>query len=337
MMGTRSKSWLVWILAVVVVALLRHITVLADFYVLNIYPAVSWVLSLASCAVPFSLEEIAVLAFAVLLIAFIVKKRFLSILKLAAVIYMWFYLGWGICYSRTGLLERAGVQRAQFDEQQFKDFLYDYSNALDSLYQASLEPSDFDVVAGMKKFYSQVPRRYGLAKPRKWQHAKKPLLNWLYSGSGVSGFMGPFFAESQLNRDLPDEDYPFTLMHEYSHLLGTAVESEANWWAFQACNAQPDAGVRFCGYYSILPYVWSNARGLLDDEDFQAWSATVLPEIIELNRENYEFWQSKRFEPLDKAQNFIYNIFLKGNGVAGGTQNYSQVVGLLMALPVVSD
>ena len=51
----------------------------------------------------------------------------------------------------------------------------------------------------IKEIYRQVPSMYGLALPQDYQHPKQVWFNPLYSGVGVLGYMGPFFAESQLN------------------------------------------------------------------------------------------------------------------------------------------
>lgn len=374
-----------WLLPVAAVAITRHITPLADFYATHIYPSVSGALSFLSQVVRISFTEITILAFILVLVTIIVKafkkggsiqSGAISLLKLAAVIYVWFYLGWGICYSRSSLTDRTGIERPEFESDRFTAFLNDFSSTMDSLYILSQQQSDAigsnppqaspdsssmsgnfrsrrtrfrmtgleasdpkakEIEAGMKQFYASVPARYGLAKPRSWQHVKRPLLNRLYSGCGVTGFMGPFWGESQLNLEVWPVSYPFTLMHEYSHLLGTAVESEANWWAFQACNAQSDPAIRYSAYYSILPYVWSNARTLLESDAFAAWTRTISPEILDQWQSESEFWQQKRFAPLDKAQSFIYNLFLKGNGISTGMKNYSEVVSLLIALPTPSN
>lgn len=326
---------ILWIVAVAAVAVFRHVTVLADFYALHIYPVVSGALSFVAQVVPFSLEEIAVLAFVALLVYFIARRRLVSILKLAAAVYIWFYVGWGLNYSRSGILERVGKKSEAYDREQFREFLYSYSATLDSLYILSQTTDDYDLETGMKDFFSSVPTQYGLAQPRSWQHAKKPLFNWLYSGCAVLGFMGPFFCEFNINSDVLPEEIPSLMAHEYSHLLGVASESEASWWAFQACNAQPCAAVRFSAYYSVLPYVCSNAMGLLDEDEYGAWVGTLDNGIIDMYERSSAYWSEKYFVPLAKVQRFLQNLMLKSNGVHAGTRSYSQVVGLLMTLPQV--
>ena len=48
----------------------------------------------------------------------------------------------------------------------------------------------------------------------------------------VTGYMGPFFTEFNLNQELLSVEYPFTYAHELAHRLGIASEAEANLYAY---------------------------------------------------------------------------------------------------------
>ena len=66
----------------------------ADFYAVHIYPAVSYVLSLAGSIFPFSLEEIVVLGFVtafviITIMAIRVRQKFTIWLKKTLVVAMW--------------------------------------------------------------------------------------------------------------------------------------------------------------------------------------------------------------------------------------------------------
>ena len=141
-----------------------------------------------------------------------------------------------------------------------------------------------------------------------------------------------FFAEAQLNGDLPEVQHPFTYAHEFSHLLGVSNEAEANYWAYRACTESSSTALQYCGYFGLFPYVLSNASYLLPKEDFQAWIQTVRPEVIEQYKEKNRYWQ-ERYSPLiGSIQDFSYNLFLKGNKIASGKKNYAEVIGLLLSL-----
>ena len=144
--------------------------------------------------------------------------------------------------------------------------------------------------------------------------------------------MNPFFAEAQLNGDLPEVQHPFTYAHEFSHLLGVSNEAEANYWAYRACTESSSTALQYCGYFGLFPYVLSNASYLLSKEDFQAWIQTVRPEVIEQYKEKNRYWQERYSPIIGSIQDFTYNLFLKGNKIASGKKNYAEVIGLLLSL-----
>ena len=145
--------------------------------------------------------------------------------------------------------------------------------------------------------------------------------------------MGPFFAEAQLNADLPDVQYPFTYAHEFSHVLGVSNEAEANYWAYRACTESPSTALQYCGYFGILPYVLSNASHLLSKDDFQTWLQTIRPEVKEQFNQKNEYWRNLYSPLIGSIQDFSYNLFLKGNQIPSGKKNYAEVIGLLLSLP----
>ena len=57
----------------------------------------------------------------------------------------------------------------------------------------------------------------------------------------------------------------------------------------------------------------------------------IRPEIIQLAKSDRNYWLSKRCKVLDAAQDFIFDLYLRGNHVAEGRKSYSGVVGLILA------
>ena len=113
----------------------------ADFYAEHCYPLISTVFSRVSSIVDFSLEEIIVLAFVVTLVDVLVKaiRRKEGLIKwigktvvVLMWLYVWFYMGWGNNYYRTGLYERNGIQRVRFEQEAFGRFLKEYTAELNS-------------------------------------------------------------------------------------------------------------------------------------------------------------------------------------------------------------
>ena len=315
---------------------------MAEWYARMVYPIFSATLSAFSSLFPFPLMEVFVVGLILWLIIYPIRLRkkgirlrkiMLSEGEILAWVYVWFYLGWGMNYYRHHIYTRMQMTPVAYEEQHFKDFLKDYTERLNATYQASTDIADEELKQHVHAFYAQLPASYGLAQPKSWQEPKDFIFTSLYSKVGVLGSMGPFFAEAQLNADLPAIQYPFTYAHEFSHLLGVSNEAEANYWAYRACTESTSSTLQYCGYFGLLPYVISNASYLLPKEEFQAWVQTIKPKIIEQYNEKNMYWRELYSPWIGKIQDFTYNLFLKSNKIPSGKKNYAEVIGLLLSLP----
>ena len=270
-------------------------------------------------------------------------KTLLRIAELLLWIYVWIYIAWGCNYFRADLYMRTGTERLAYDELVFKDFLHAYTDGLNAAYASFKENPDnvgleqTDLEAYVKQAYSEVPDTYGLSVPRPWQHPKDVLLKNLYSSVGVLGYIGPFFCETQLNPDLLPDQYPFIYAHEYSHLMGVSNEAEANYWAYQICIASDYPSVKYSGYYSLLPYVLSNASRTLTADEYRKLLSDIHPDILSQYSLERNYWNSLYSPLLGKIQSAIYNAFLKGNKISSGTANYLEVIDMIISVPSAID
>ena len=323
------------------ITLCRYQPGIAEWYARTVYPPLSAALSAFSSLFPFPLMELLVVSLILWLILYPVWKRkkgipwrkiLLREMEMLAWIYVWFYWGWGLNYFRYNIYTRLQTPPVPYEEQHFKEFLKDYTEKLNSTYQSDTEIDSERLKEYVQTFYANLPSTYGLSQPKEWQEPKNFIFTSLYNKVGVLGSMDPFFAEAQLNDDLPEVQYPFTYAHEFSHLLGVSNEAEANYWAYRACTESPSTTLQYCGYFGLFPYVLSNASYLLPKEDFQAWIQTVRPEVIEQYKEKNRYWQERYSPIIGSIQDFTYNLFLKGNKIASGKKNYAEVIGLLLSL-----
>ncbi len=327
-------SALVAALLLGVVLMCRSRTAWADWYALHFYPAWSGAVSWLSARVPFSLDEWVVILAAVLALAHLVRlrKRWAALIALLLWITVWFYGGWGINYFRSSIFERAGKRPEVFEPQRFRLFLEDYAQQLNASYRPVEELDRAAVEQEVKQYYATLSPDWGLAKPKDWQRPKRLVVNRLYSAVGVTGYVGPFCSEIQVNEDTPDRQYPFLFAHELSHLLGVSSEAEANFWAWQACRASADPLVRYAGLQSLLPYVLSNARAALPEEEFVRWRDTLRPEVKAVLQDEQAFWRERYVPWIGRLQSKFYNLFLKGNRIRSGMANYNEVVQMILTL-----
>lgn len=261
-------------------------------------------------------------------------------------VYAWFYIAWGLNYSQPNIYCRTGMKPAEVSEAKFREFAYRYADSINSLSEETAfdgqRESQFNgmVDDGLKnrvrdavlKGYNEIGAKEGINAPfNQHPHAKTMLFTPLSSMSGVTGSMGPFFCEFTLNGDIRPHDYPAIYAHEYAHLLGIANEGEANFYSYIVCTASSDKAVKFSGYYHIFFHVLRNVFDILGEKEGEKFLKYIRPEIIQLAKSDRNYWLSKRCKVLDAAQDFIFDLYLRGNHVAEGRKSYSGVVGLILA------
>lgn len=356
----KSLKWRhgVLIALLILVTLTKMIPLWGFIYTTRIYPVIGTLLSPISGFFPFAVGDI----FIALSIAWVIlypiyeiglrKKRvFGRVAEYLLWVYAWFYIAWGLNYSQPNIYYRIGMKPVEVSKAKFKKFAYQYADSLNALSNASLSNAslsnarksispDSIVDDGLKnrvrdavlKEYNKIGYREGINRPfNQHPHAKTMVFTPISSMSGVTGSMGPFFCEFTLNGDILAHDYPATYAHEFAHFLGVANEGEANFYSYIVCTASADKQVRFSGYYHIFFHVLNNVFDILGEKEGERFLKHIRPEIIQRARNDRRYWLSKRCKALDAAQDFIFELYLKGNHVAEGRKSYSGVIGLILA------
>ena len=362
-------KWRHWLLLVLLllVTLTKMIPLWGFIYTTRIYPIIGTLLSPISGFFPFAVGDIFIALSIVWVIFypiyeiglrkklarryfFLTAKRgsypkkkvvFGRVAEYLLWVYAWFYIAWGLNYSQPNIYDRTGMKPVKVSEAKFKAFAYQYADSLNAL---SISEKSFfsDSIAddGLKnrvwdailKEYNKIGYKEGINAPfNQHPHAKTMVFTPLSSMSGVTGSMGPFFCEFTLNGDILPHDYPATYAHEFAHFLGVANEGEANFYSYIVCTASADKQVRFSGYYHIFFHVLNNVFDILGEKEGERFLKHIRPEIIQRARNDRHYWLSKRCKALDAAQDFIFELYLRGNHVAEGRKSYSGVIGLILA------
>ena len=356
----KSLKWRhgVLIALLILVTLTKMIPLWGFIYTTRIYPVIGTLLSPISGFFPFAVGDI----FIALSIAWVIlypiyeiglrKKRvFGRVAEYLLWVYAWFYIAWGLNYSQPNIYYRIGMKPVEVSKAKFKKFAYQYADSLNALSNASLSNASLSnarksispdsivddalknrVRDAVLKEYNKIGYREGINRPfNQHPHAKTMVFTPISSMSGVTGSMGPFFCEFTLNGDILAHDYPATYAHEFAHFLGVANEGEANFYSYIVCTASADKQVRFSGYYHIFFHVLNNVYDILGEKEGERFLKHIRPEIIQRARNDRHYWLSKRCKALDAAQDFIFELYLKGNHVAEGRKSYSGVIGLILA------
>ena len=357
-------KWRHWLLLVLLslITLTKLIPLWGFIYTTRIYPIIGSLLSPISGLFPFAVGDIFI-ALSIVWVFFYpiyeikwrkqLAKRFFflaakrgcypkkkvvfgRVAEYLLWVYAWFYMAWGLNYSQPNIYCRTGMKPVEVSEAKFREFAYRYADSINSL----SEEFNGMVDDGLKnrvrdavlKGYNEIGAKEGINAPfNQHPHAKTMLFTPLSSMSGVTGSMGPFFCEFTLNGDIRPHDYPAIYAHEFAHLLGIANEGEANFYSYIVCTASSDKAVKFSGYYHIFFHVLRNVFDILGEKEGEKFLKYIRPEIIQLAKSDRNYWLSKRCKVLDAAQDFIFDLYLRGNHVAEGRKSYSGVVGLILA------
>ena len=364
------RHWLLLVL-LLLVTLVKMIPLWGFIYTTRIYPIIGTLLSPISGFFPFAVGDIFIALSIAWVIFYpiyeiglrkkLAKRYFFLAAKRGSYpkkkvvfgrvaeyllwVYAWFYIAWGLNYSQPNIYDRIGMKPVEVSEAKFKAFAYQYADSLNALSISSNIAgssifSDSIVDDGLKnrvrdavlKEYNKIGYKEGINAPfNQHPHAKTMVFTPLSSMSGVTGSMGPFFCEFTLNGDILPHDYPATYAHEFAHFLGVANEGEANFYSYTVCTASADKQVRFSGYYHIFFHVLNNVFDILGEKEGERFLKHIRPEIIQLAKSDRRYWLGKRCKALDAAQDFIFELYLRGNHVAEGRKSYSGVIGLILA------
>ena len=355
----KKLKWRHWVLIalLLIILFIKSSVYWSLEYTFRFYPYIGWMLSHISGIFPFAIGDLFialsiswVILYPVYQIcikkklikkgwlrqdATLLKKRmvFCHVAEYLLWVYAWFYLAWGLNYSQPIIFVRMRMMPAKVSKQTLRDFANRYVDSINYLsesisYKDLKKRTQDEVLHG----YNQLPLRMGINSPfNQHPRVKTMVFTPLSSMAGVTGSMGPFFCEFTLNGDILPHDYPATYAHEFAHFLGVANEGEAKFYSYIVCTASADKQVRFSGYYHIFFHVLNNVFDILGEKEGERFLRHIRPEIIQLAKSDRRYWLSKRCKALDAAQDFIFELYLRGNHVAEGRKSYSGVIGLILA------
>jgi hypothetical protein len=255
---------------------------------------------------------------------------------LLAVVYLWFFLAWGLNYQRVPLTAKLAFARSQVTEEALARLASRTVEQLDSLHgpahqalatssawgRPPLERAFADVQRLL--LAHQAPRLAAPGRP------KLSLLSLYFGRSGVDAMTNPLFLEVIVNQDLLPPERPFTLAHEWAHLAGYANEAEANFVGLLMCLRADDAA-RYSAWLALYFHV---ANALPEER-----RAGLLP-LGEGPRADVRAIVARleRSSPaIRRAAARAYDRFLRANRVPGGIASYGAVLTLVLGTDLLSE
>ncbi|MEO0896390.1 MAG: DUF3810 domain-containing protein [Bacteroidota bacterium] len=147
--------------------------------------------------------------------------------------------------------------------------------------------------------------------------------------SGATGIYIPFAMEGHLDGGLTAPAVPSTMAHEMAHGYGFGDEGSCNFWAYLACERSSNPVIRYSGQFEYWIYVARQYRKLFPKQ-YAAYRKTLPKGIlndIELIKTTYKKYPG--FFPQTSA--YVYDQYLKSQGIKEGSFSYSRVVQLVIS------
>ena len=347
---TPAQKIIITALAACAVWLLAQVPFLAEYlFARGIVRWAEWLISAVTGIFPFSFYEIiAVLlilgavALAVCVCTHLSRKRRKSLLPLlrrlaaaAAAVFLAFSLLYAPLYNRAGVSAALGLPEMQVtDENAYAAAEY-YIERLNSLADdferngegnilpeqsfaetAELLNVQYDSLqTGYFSPYAVKPKAVALSVP----------MSYL----GITGIYFPFTGEANVNVNIPAYEIPVTMAHEMAHAKGVARENEANVAAYVLCITAEDPYLQYSGLMNAAAVMLNS----LPEEEYEELRSRLAPEILReysnagAHYAQYDGWA-------EAVSSFFNDLFLKSNGVAGGTRSYGRTAESLVALYV---
>lgn len=144
----------------------------------------------------------------------------------------------------------------------------------------------------------------------------------------TAGIYLPFVSEGHIDQGLHKLQWPSTIAHEMSHGYGVMDEGECNFVGALACLNSDNEYVRYSGLIMYYRYLRSALRN--NEEAIQIRSNKLSKEVKEdLLAITAKLNQYPDILP--NARNFIYDWYLKRNGIKAGIKSYGRVIQLFIS------
>lgn len=256
----------------------------------------------------------------------------LCLANLVLLLYVAFYLFWGLNYFRVPLEQQLGLEEIRPGISDLVEVAYacvDSANALrGQLGDETPEMSNtaiYTEAARLLQADTVLPASLLVHRPR----AKSPLINALGNYMGVSGYFNPYSHEAQVNSEMPLWARPFTACHELAHQAGIGFEDEANYIGFVLALQSDETLFRYSAYYTVLWMVLADVYRY-DRTLYRQLIERVSPRVLADVQAHQAYWEGY-LGLVNTLTETFYGQYLEANNQPEGLERYDQMVRLVLA------
>ena len=234
---------------------------------------------------------------------------FLNLVAFSSILYFLFYFLWGLNYFKPSLVDKLNIK----SEYEF--------NVLDEtinrvIFEINKESSFISEDINKSDIFNLINTTAS--------NIKKSIIPDIFLYQKVSGHYIPFTSEAIFVDKIPLVDMPIVILHEQAHQSGYANEGEASFIAFSKAINDKEPYIRYSGYFyaliNLLNEISKKNSDKLDD-----YITKLDEKVISDIKKVQNFWSKYSNSFLDKAQNYIYDLYLKSNNQEAGIMTYGEV------------
>ena len=234
---------------------------------------------------------------------------FLNLVAFSSILYFLFYFLWGLNYFKPSLVDKLNIK----SEYEF--------NVLDEtinkvIFEINKESSFISEDINKSDIFNLLNTTAS--------NIKKSIIPDIFLYQKVSGHYIPFTSEAIFVDKIPLVDMPIVILHEQAHQSGYANEGEASFIAFSKAINDKEPYIRYSGYFyaliNLLNEISKKNSDKLDD-----YITKLDEKVISDIKKVQNFWSKYSNSFLDKAQNYIYDLYLKSNNQEAGIMTYGEV------------
>ena len=286
-----------------------------DYYVRIIFNNLIKINSFLFSKIEIPIGEIIYIVIIILYIYLFVKvisfklSDFLNLVAFSSILYFLFYFFWGLNYFKPSLVDKLNIK----SEYEF--------NVLDEtinrvIFEINKESSFISEDINKSDIFNLINTTAS--------NIKKSIIPDIFLYQKVSGHYIPFTSEAIFVDKIPLVDMPIVILHEQAHQSGYANEGEASFIAFSKAINNEEPYIRYSGYFYALINLL-NEISKKNSDKLDNYITKLDEKVISDIKKVQNFWSKYSNSFLDKAQNYIYDLYLKSNNQEAGIMTYGEV------------
>ena len=348
------KYWAGYVTAAILGAIAWALGRLADRYstlVDMVYPYVTRtvqdVLAQWSSSVPFCLWQVALMLLIIGIVAVLGlvivlhwnPVRFFGwVLALASFLYLGNTLVYGLNYYAGSIATDIRMQVYQYTVDELTDAAEYYqaeanklSNQMNRDENGDLVYSDFETLARQAGSGFETLVRTRSFSVLGGSNLPVKELGWsgMYTAMGTTGVTVGLTGEAAVNPNIPAVSMPFTICREMAHRKCIAIDSDADFAAFLACQANESAEFQYSAYYMAYRYCIEALNNAKSNEAKVAAESLAEGEneLLRHDMEAYaRFFKRSMDEKASQLANTVNNTYQKVTGDKGGDNSVTDLL-----------